>query len=131
MCIPNQLYISHILFCISYPHKYNANDKTYDLNIHIHSLHCHAIFQCVIHEYCWIWCFPHLHTNKVDCYVCTKPNYMYPPFSLIPTVPLTYPNQLILHIACIYYSLYHLESLIFHRVVDMQNIVRVGGIDKT
>ena len=52
--------------CISYPHKkYNANDKTYDLNIHIHSVHCHAIFQCVFHEYCWIWCFPHLYMKLI------------------------------------------------------------------
>lgn len=43
--------------------------------------------------------------NRVDCYVCTKPNYIYTPFSSVQTVPLTYPNRLMLHIYHILLSL--------------------------
>ena len=42
--------------------------------------------------------------------VMCVPNQKYPPFSSIPTVPLTYPNRLILHISHIYYHLCHWMS---------------------
>jgi len=43
--------------------------------------------------------------------LCVYQTKLYPPSSSILTVPLTYPNRLILHISRIYYYLCHWESL--------------------
>jgi len=43
--------------------------------------------------------------------LCVYQTKLYPPSSSILTVPLTYPNRLILHISRIYYYLYHCEPL--------------------
>jgi len=73
------------------------------------SMHYHAILpMCHLMHIVGSGLPPSSYQSWLLCVYQTK---LYPPSSSILTVPLTYPNRLILHISRIYYYLYHCEPL--------------------